>query len=156
MQHALSAYTNTAKKTVTPRELEADLLLKAAAKLQAVKEGWPETKGTLFEALNYNRKLWTILATSATSKENPLPQEIKNNIGSLAVFIFGRIFDVEFERDPKKLDALIKINREIAQGLSAMPSVSSPSTAPEQKDMQAQEGDAAKTQTNPTETQKTT
>ena len=40
MHYASKAYAKTAKETLTPRELEASLLLKAAAKLQAVHDSW--------------------------------------------------------------------------------------------------------------------
>ncbi len=42
MQNAAQAYGAVAKKTANPRELEADLLLKAAARLQTVHDGWDE------------------------------------------------------------------------------------------------------------------
>lgn len=82
MHHqAAHAYAKTAKITVSPRKLEADLLMKAARRLQAVKEGWPETEGDMRGALTYNRRLWTIFSTSATAADNPLPDAIKQNIG---------------------------------------------------------------------------
>lgn len=109
-----------ARKALAPRDLEAQLLIKAAAKLQSVREDWhDEDKGALDEALTYNRKLWTILSTSATRNENPLPQEIKNNIGSLGVFVLSHTLDLQLEPRPEKLTVLITINREIAAGLRA-------------------------------------
>lgn len=40
MQHAAHAYGATAKQTGNPREMKADLLLNAAAQLQAIRNGW--------------------------------------------------------------------------------------------------------------------
>ena len=40
MRHATRAYGAIANKTANPRELEADLLLNAAARLQAIRDGW--------------------------------------------------------------------------------------------------------------------
>ena len=40
MQHAAQAYGKVAKQTASPRDLEADLLLKAAARLQAISDDW--------------------------------------------------------------------------------------------------------------------
>lgn len=119
MHHAAEAYSRTAKATVSPRQLEATLLIKAAARLQSVKEDWARSSATLYEALYYNRKLWTVLVTSVTKAENPLPQPIKQNIANLAMFIFNRSMDVQINPAPEKLDILITINREIAAGLSA-------------------------------------
>ena len=120
MQHqAAHAYAQTAKITVSPRKLEADLLMKSATRLQAVKDGWPGTQSDLRGALTYNRRLWTIFATSATAEENPLPQSIKQNIANLGLSIFKQTLALESEPAPEKLTALIGINREIAAGLRA-------------------------------------
>ena len=40
MHHASQAYAKTALETASPRDLEARLLLQAAAKLQAVHDSW--------------------------------------------------------------------------------------------------------------------
>lgn len=114
---AAQAYQRTTQATVDPRELEATLLLKAASKLQIVQDDWNNRSGDLKPALAYNRKLWVILATSATRDESPLPQEIKNNIGSLAVFIFRHMAELEEAPIPTRLSSLIGINRAIAAGL---------------------------------------
>ena len=93
--------------------------MKAASRLQSVKDGWPQTSGDLRHALTYNRRLWTIFATSATADENPLPQSIKQNIANLGLFIFKQTMALEAEPAPEKLTALIGINKEIAAGLRA-------------------------------------
>lgn len=91
--------------------------MKAAVRLQDVQEGWPETRDGLRGALTYNRRLWTIFATSATADENPLPQSVKQNIANLGLFIFNKTLELEVEPEPQKLGTLIAINREIAAGL---------------------------------------
>ncbi len=40
MQSAAQAYGKVAKQIANPRELEADLLLKAASRLQAIHDAW--------------------------------------------------------------------------------------------------------------------
>ena len=67
MQRAAQTYGAVAKQTANPRELEADLLLTAAARLQAIHDGWESKRPELDAALVYNRKLWSIFVTSATS-----------------------------------------------------------------------------------------
>jgi flagellar protein FlaF len=95
--------------------------MKAAARLQSVRDGWDERPAGLEDALLFNRKLWTVLATSATRPENPLPVEIKMNIGNIAVFIFSRTLELMTEPRPDKLNALISINTNIASGLRGSP-----------------------------------
>ena len=110
-----------AQATQSPRELEANVLIKAASRLQAIRDDWDGRRAELDDALTFNRKLWTILATSATDAENPLPQAVKDNVASLAIFIFNRTMAVMTEPAPDKLATLININRELAAGLRGMP-----------------------------------
>jgi flagellar protein FlaF len=103
-----------------PREFEATILTRAAGQLQRIRDNWTnETSAALYEALVYNRRIWTVFASSAAENEHPLPREIKQNIANLAVFIFKRTSEIEStnEPQPQLLDSLIMINREIAAGL---------------------------------------
>lgn len=114
---AAQAYAKTAQATSNPRDLEADLLIKAAAKLQRVCDDWPNKSPELDAALLYNRRLWTLFVSSATRPENPLPRPIKQNIANLSVFIFTHTLKVQTNPEPDNLPPLISINREIAAGL---------------------------------------
>ena len=120
MQNAASAYASVSRQSGDPRELEASLLVKAAAKLQTIKESWDDTKSSLDEALTYNKRLWGIFAAAMAEPDNPLPLEVKNNIASLSVFILDRTIDVEWYPAPEKLAVLIDINREVAAGLRGL------------------------------------
>jgi flagellar protein FlaF len=119
MSYAAQAYAKTAQTALTPRDLEAHVLLKAAAKLQAIRDGWPEREPELDEALTNNRKLWTVLVSAVTSEESQVPLEIKQNIVNLGLFIFNHTIALMAltTPDPGKLDVLININRQIAAGL---------------------------------------
>jgi flagellar biosynthesis activator protein FlaF len=117
MQYAASAYARVAQATQSPRELEANVLLKAASRLQAIGDDWAGRRAELDDALTYNRKLWTILVTSVTDAESALPQAIKNNIANLGLFVFHRTMDIVTAPAPEKLGVLVNINRELAAGL---------------------------------------
>ena len=96
--------------------------MKAAARLQLIKDEWDESSlAEKDDALVYNRKLWTILVTSATSPESELPQDIKNNIATLGVFVFKQTMSIITTDDSNKLGVLININRSIAEGLRSQP-----------------------------------
>ncbi len=99
-------------------ELESHALIRTAASLNQIKEHWDECKGELGEALEKNRKLWTIIASAMNEADCPQPQEVKKNILNLAMFVFQRTMEISAEPDPKKLDILISINMNIAKGLS--------------------------------------
>jgi flagellar protein FlaF len=121
MQQAANAYGQFANTALAPRDLEASLLIKAAARLQAIQDNWEARCNDLDAALTYNRKLWTILATAVTDESNPMPGPVKTNIAQLAVFIFNRTMAIQIAPDPAKLSSLVGINREIAAGLRARP-----------------------------------
>lgn len=119
MQSAAQAYGRTAQQTLTGRDLEAHVLLKAAARLQTIRDNWTERRGELEDALTNNRKLWTVLVTGATDGANPLNNATKSAIASLAVFIFNHTISLMIDPQPQRLQVLININKEIAAGLRA-------------------------------------
>lgn len=119
MHRAVSAYASTSKAGLSGRDLEASLLLKSAAKLQALHDDFERRRDELEEALAYNRKLWTVLAASVADDANPLPAPIKKNLGNLAVFIFKQSLSLQIEPRPEGLRPLVNINRDIAAGLRA-------------------------------------
>lgn len=126
---AASAYSKTARTTQSPRELEASLLLKAAHQLQAATDDWQPDGPALAGALSYNRRIWTILATSATEPDNPLPAPIKTNVAQLAAVIFQRTLAIMIEPAPEKLALLVRINRDVASGLRTQPAAAQRSAA---------------------------
>ncbi|WP_244472864.1 MULTISPECIES: flagellar biosynthesis regulator FlaF [unclassified Methylobacterium] len=117
MSYGASAYAKVSQTALSPREAEAAVLIKAASRLQAVQADWENQKGGLPEALNFNQKVWTIIAGAATAPESPLPEPIKTSIAQLSVFVFRRMIDTLIEPSAEKLSALISINHNIAAGL---------------------------------------
>ena len=95
--------------------------MKAAARLQAIRDDWEGKRGDLDEALTYNRKLWTIFVTSVTSPDNQLPPDVRQGIADLGMFVFKRTVATLAEPSAGKLAALVNINRQIASGLRAIP-----------------------------------
>ena len=108
-----------AQKTVAPRALESDLLVKAAARLQAIRDDWANRAGEVDDAVSYNRRLWATLVASVMGEDNPLPIAIKQNIVNLGIFVFSQSYEIGLEPKPEKLAALVTINRELAAGLRA-------------------------------------
>ena len=124
MRNAAQAYGNVAKQTSSPRELEANLLLQAASRLQTIQDSWDRNSGDphgpqLEEALLYNRKLWTVFLTTATDGANPLPAAIRQNVANIGIFVMKQTLTAMGDPSPEQLNPLIKINRELAAGLLA-------------------------------------
>jgi flagellar protein FlaF len=119
MANPAQTYAKNAQETGNLRELEAQLLMRAASKLQAVKDGELTGNNNIISAVRYNRRLWLVFADALSKAENQLPVEIKKNVSSLAMFVLNRSRTIETAAEPNldRLNVLININREIAAGL---------------------------------------
>jgi len=123
---AAGKYGKTAKETPDQRELEGQLLLKAANELQRLQERWDEaTPEDIDNILTYNRKLWMLFFDTAIENPDSRPVDLRNNIVNLCNFIFKRSINILSEPTKEKLSVLIDINRQIASGLM----VKTPATA---------------------------
>ena len=123
MQSAAQAYSKVATQTSSPRDLEANLLLRAAAQLQSVVDKWDDGKrgDDYHNALSYNRRLWVILFSTVTSADNPLPVETRQDVANLGLFIFNETIELTSKPDRDKVESLVNINRQVAAGLLGQP-----------------------------------
>lgn len=118
MQHqGALAYQQVARKTEAPRDLEASLLSRSAARLQIIRDDWDMQYNDLAPALSYNRRLWNIFLLSVTKDDHPLPAAIRQNIANLGIFVANHTNEIMRLPLPEKLTVLITINRELAAGL---------------------------------------
>lgn len=104
--------------TASPREVEAQLLLRAAKQLYDVCAGWNGPEKAMWDALLYNRRLWLILMSAAESNSNPQPLEMRQNIINVGAFVIKQMAEMQIKPDPARLQPLIDINRNLAAGLS--------------------------------------
>jgi len=121
--HAVNAYKQVDKKTISGRETEARVLTEAALKLKKCQENWgsPDLNTELDQALRYNQKIWSLFQGELEREDNPLPGKLKIDILRLAAFIDKRIFEVMAFPSPEKLNIIININQNIAAGLRGSP-----------------------------------
>jgi flagellar biosynthesis activator protein FlaF len=117
MQSAAQTYGTVAKQIVGPRELEADLLLRAASRLQTIHDSWDTRRSELDDALLYNRKLWSIFLTSVTESDHPLPVAVRQNVANLGLYVMNQTLSMMSTPRREQLNSLININRELAAGL---------------------------------------
>lgn len=119
MSHAAAqAYARTAQTTASPREIEAQALLKAANKLQDIVSNLGRTDDEFAAALLFNRKLWAILLSAVTSDDNPQPVEVRQNIVNIGTFVLTQTAELQLNPQRDKLKPLIDINCNLAAGLS--------------------------------------
>ena len=83
MSHAAQAYARISQTTAAPREIEAQALLKAARQLQEVQANWKGPDKNLYNALMFNRRLWSIFMTAAEDNGNPNTLEVRQNIANI-------------------------------------------------------------------------
>jgi flagellar biosynthesis activator protein FlaF len=114
---AANAYARVASTTASPRDIEAQTLLKAANKLQeAINNANPRSEQTS-QALLYNRKLWTIFLSEAMREGNPQPLDVRQKIANIAVFVLSQTSALQLSPQFDHFQPLIEINRNIAAGL---------------------------------------
>ncbi|MCP3401277.1 MULTISPECIES: flagellar biosynthesis regulator FlaF [unclassified Bradyrhizobium] len=118
---AASAYARVATTTASPRDVEAQTLLKAANKLQdAINNADPFSEQTT-QALMFNRKLWTIFLSEAMRDNNPQPLDVRQQIANISVFVLSQTAALQMSPQFDHFRPLIEINRNIAAGLSGRP-----------------------------------
>ena len=115
---AANAYARVATTTASPRDIEAQTLLKAANKLQeAINANNPFSDQTR-QALMYNHKLWTIFLSEAMREGNPQPVDVRQKIANIGVFVLSQTAALQLSPQFDHFKPLIEINRNIAAGLS--------------------------------------
>ena len=118
MSNAAQAYARTSQTTSSPREIEAQALLKAARQLQEVQTNWAGPGQAMENALLFNRRLWSIFMSAVESNDSEQTMEIRQNIANIGVFVLKQTVEMQTNPDPAKLKSLIDINCNIAAGLS--------------------------------------
>jgi flagellar protein FlaF len=115
----LEAYRDALKTTMSGKEIEASVLMKAALMLKNCQDNWDSHERTakLDEALKFNQLIWSIFQSELSKADNPLPKKLREDILSLAVFVDRRILDIMAYPSPQKLISIININLNIAAGL---------------------------------------
>src|SRR6476620_6814126 len=98
MSNAAQAYARTAQNTSSPRDIEAQALLKAARQLQEVQANWAGPDMNMHNALLFNRRLWSIFMSAADSEDNQQSLEIRQNIANIGVFVMKQT--VEMQTNP--------------------------------------------------------
>ena len=121
---AAKAYDTVSKASMSPRQMEAAILNRAAAMLKAVQDNWDasDREQKLDEALKYNQRLWSVFQADLADEESPLPKKLREDILSLSIFIDRRTFDLMASPEQEKVTALININQNIAVGLNTVSS----------------------------------
>ena len=115
----LQAYQQAAARTENPRDAEYRLFGQVTRALLQAADTPPEDVAGRMEALDWNRRLWSALATDCANPENVLPDALRAQIISLSLWVSRHTSAVM--RREEEIDPLIDINRIMMQGLSGQP-----------------------------------
>jgi flagellar protein FlaF len=113
---SIQAYQRASAQAESPREAEYRVFAQVTAGLLSAKERGRAHLPTLAEALDKNRRLWTTLAQDCADPQNALPEKLRAQIISLAMWVSRHSSAVMQGGDD--LEALIDVNRSIMQGLA--------------------------------------
>ncbi len=119
-KNPIEAYETAGMGGMSPRELEAAALTKAAVRLKECRDDWRAEgrKERLLSALKFNQRVWSFFQAALSKEDNPLPDQLKVNILQLSAFVDRRIFEIMADpENPEKLNMIIDINLNIAAGL---------------------------------------
>jgi flagellar protein FlaF len=113
---SLQAYQAAATRSESPRSTEYRLFAQVTmALMDASRLDVSDITG-LVEALDWNRRMWSVLADDCANASNPLPAELRAGIISLSIWVAKHTSAVVRREEP--IEPLIEINRMIMQGLS--------------------------------------
>ena len=113
---SLRAYQQAAARSESPRDAEFRLFGQVTRALIAASEASENDIQTRIEALDWNRRLWSALATDCSGEGNSLPASLRAQIISLSLWVNRHSSLVM--RKQETFEALIDVNRMIMQGLS--------------------------------------
>ena len=114
---SLQAYHQAATRAENPRETEYRLFTQVTlALMEAAKCDPADTRGRI-DALDWNRRVWSVLGDDCASPQNKLPVELRASMISLSIWV-GKHTSAVIRRE-EEIEPLIDINRMIMQGLAA-------------------------------------
>ena len=112
----LQAYKQAATRTESPREMEYRLFGQVTRALMHAASVDPSEITTRIEALDWNRRLWSTLATDCADPGNAMGMALRAQIISISIFVSKHSSAVM--RGDDDFETLIDINRAIMQGLN--------------------------------------
>ena len=112
----LQAYQKAAARSENPREAEYRLFGQVTRALMEADKLPDDKFAEKVEALDWNRRLWSALASDCSDPANQLPMPLRAQIISLSLWVSRHTSSVI--RREEEIEPLIDINRIMMNGLS--------------------------------------
>ncbi len=116
---SLQAYKTATARAENPREAEYRLFGQVTRALMVAAEADEKDIQTRMDALDWNRRLWSTLATDCSDPSNTLPVSVRAQIISISLFVSRHTSAVM--RREETIEPLVDINRMVMQGLAGAP-----------------------------------
>ncbi len=113
-------YGQIQKSALSGRAAEAEAFVKSARKLHEAASGIIDS-ASYEEALQSNQKLWTVLQASLQADEGRLPEDLRQDILKLSIFVDKQTLKALADPSLRNVESLIEINRSMASGLFQKP-----------------------------------
>lgn len=113
---SLQAYKTAAARAESPREMEYRLFGQVTRALVHASTVDRTDIQTRIDALDWNRRLWSALATDCSDPDNALANPLRAQIISISLFVNKH--SSEIMRGDEDFEPLIDINKMVMQGLS--------------------------------------
>ena len=113
---SLQAYKTASTRAESPREMEYRLFGQVTRALIHASAVPAEDIATRIDALDWNRQLWSTLATDCADPDNALSKPLRAQIISISLFVSRHSSAVM--RGDEDFEPLIDINKMVMQGLA--------------------------------------
>jgi flagellar protein FlaF len=113
---SLQAYKTAATRVENPRETEYRLFGQVTRALIHASTTERTDIATRIDALDWNRRLWSVLATDCADPDNAMDKSLRAQIISISLFVSRHSSAVM--RGDDDFEALIDINKMVMQGLA--------------------------------------
>jgi len=80
-------------------------------------QDFPGNNRLLYEAIQYTRKLWTIVQADLKAPANKLDEAMKANLLSLSIYVDQKCIEAIEKPHQQVLQGLIDVNKNVASGL---------------------------------------
>ena len=114
---SLQAYQQAATRAESPRDTEYRLFAQVTRALIEAAALDKSEIGKRADALDWNRRMWSVLGADCGDPGNQLPPALRASFISLSIWV-GRHTSLVI-RNQDDIDPLIEVNRMIMQGLSS-------------------------------------
>ncbi|WP_293859388.1 flagellar biosynthesis regulator FlaF [uncultured Alsobacter sp.] len=127
---AQQTYATAARAGLTGRALEAALFNQIAVEIERCVSDDRVDIDALQRAVDRNRTFWALVGGDAAAPESSLPGDLKRDLQGLCAWTMKQSVRALVDPRPPQVLPLARINRILAEGLSARPDPVGPAGAP--------------------------